>query len=139
MSRQSVPLEEFLNSFLQDPERAHAYLDGAFQRTDEPDFELRICQAIRDVIRAQSFAKVAKRAKVGRESLYKSFADHADPRMSTLLKVLHSMGYGVSLTPLAVPSGAERSPKRRLSKARPRTASASSSSGRRTKQRAASR
>ena len=48
--------------------------------------------AIGDIARAKGMTQIAKDTGLGRESLYKSFHEGANPRFDTIVKVLDSFG-----------------------------------------------
>ena len=66
--------------------RAAQYLSAAASEGRE-EFLL----ALRDVARARGIAKVAKRAKRGRESLYKALSAGGNPELGTVLAVLDAL------------------------------------------------
>lgn len=84
----SVPYETVLMESLQDPAEAAAYLEATMEDEDPAVFLL----ALRQVAQAQGMAVVARKAKLGRESLYKALSDKGNPEIRTVNKVLHAMG-----------------------------------------------
>lgn len=73
-----------------DPELAAEYLRAALADLDEPRVLL---VALRHVAEAQGgIAKIAKRAGVQRESLYRALSTKGNPRLSTLLAVTRAVG-----------------------------------------------
>jgi probable addiction module antidote protein len=72
-----------------------AYLNAALE---EGDPELLVA-AIADVAKARGIATIAAQAGVGRESLYKTLAPGAKPRMETILKLLHALGIRLNAVP----------------------------------------
>jgi probable addiction module antidote protein len=68
------------------------YLDDIFKSGD-PDL---IIAAIGDVARARGMSKVAGDADRGRESLYKALSQGGNPSFETVVKVLDSLGFGLS-------------------------------------------
>jgi len=69
---------------------AAEYLKAAMEDTDEPQVLL---IALRHVAEARGgVAKVAKRAGIQRESLYRALSPHGNPRFSTLMAVTKAMG-----------------------------------------------
>lgn len=71
---------------LQDPEEAANYLNVALE--DSPEMFRKACL---NVIQARKVAKVAKRAGVTRESLYRSFSAAGNPTLDTLHSVLEAL------------------------------------------------
>lgn len=74
-------------TFLKTPEDIAAYLNAAFE-TGEASL---IAAALGDVSRSEGMTAVASRAGVTREALYKSLSENGDPKLSTLLGVVHAL------------------------------------------------
>jgi probable addiction module antidote protein len=72
-----------------------AYLACAFE---EGDAAL-IAAALGDIARAQGMTKVARRAGMGRESLYKTLSRGGNPELATVLKVFSSVGLKLKAVP----------------------------------------
>ncbi|MGV8059719.1 MAG: addiction module antidote protein [Smithellaceae bacterium] len=51
-----------------------------------------IAAALGDIARAKGMTQIAKKAGLGRESLYKSLSAQGNPELSTVLKVIHALG-----------------------------------------------
>ena len=73
----------------------------AVLETNDPDLLL---VALSDAARAKGMAQVAKDAGLERESLYKTLAPGAKPRLETIMKVAHALGVK-SMHPQSVNSG----------------------------------
>src|SRR5689334_20797872 len=86
MRKRAQPYRDGLEQRLRDPEYAAEYLTAA---ADEGQAELLL--ALRDVARAQGVGKVARKAKRGRESLYKTLSEDGNPALATLLSVLGAL------------------------------------------------
>jgi probable addiction module antidote protein len=56
-----------------------------------------ISHALNTVVRAQNMNKIAKDAGLSRSGVYKAFGQDGNPRLSTLLTVLNSLGVTLSL------------------------------------------
>lgn len=65
-----------------------AYLEAALEDGDPKV----IAAALGDIARAQGMAKTARRAGLGRESLYKALSPDGNPEFATVLKVVHALG-----------------------------------------------
>ena len=65
-----------------------AYLEAALE-DGHPSV---IAAALGDVARARGMSAIARKAGLGRESLYKALAPHGNPQLSTVLGVLHALG-----------------------------------------------
>src|SRR4030065_2711292 len=89
------PYSETLKQALRDPRDAATYLEAALQEEDEEGFLL----ALRTVAEVHGIAEVARRAGVGRESLYKTLSEDGNPQLHTLTALLHSLGLRLSVTP----------------------------------------
>jgi len=89
------PYSETLSDALKDPADAAAYLQAALAEEDEEGFLL----ALRTVAEIHGIADVAKRAGVGRESLYKTLSEGGNPKLRTLVSVLHGVGLRLSFEP----------------------------------------
>jgi len=70
-----------------DKDRA-AYLEVALEDGD-PGV---IAAVLGDIARSKGMARVAKRAGLGRESLYKALSKDGNPKLDTLLKITHALG-----------------------------------------------
>ncbi len=88
---------------LADPINAANYLNAALE--DSPEIFL---DAIKDVIQARTVSKVAAKANVTRESLYRSFSVAGNPTLETLGSVLDALG--LKLSGVAPCSGASTAP-----------------------------
>jgi probable addiction module antidote protein len=60
-----------------------------------------IANALGVVARARGMAKVARGAGVTREALYKTLSPSGDPKLTTLLGVIRSLGFSLALQPTA--------------------------------------
>lgn len=65
-----------------------AYLEAVLE-DGHPEL---IAAALGDIARAKGMAKVAKKAGLGRESLYKALSPEGNPEFATVLKVIQSLG-----------------------------------------------
>jgi probable addiction module antidote protein len=64
------------------------YLDAAF---DDGDPAL-IAAVLGDIARAKGMSDVARKAGLGRESLYKALSRKGDPKFGTIMKVINAVG-----------------------------------------------
>ncbi len=82
--------EAMIRQLREDPDFAAEYLRAALEDEDEPRVLL---VALRRIAEARGgIAKVAKAARVERESLYRALSAHGNPRLSTLAAVTKAMG-----------------------------------------------
>lgn len=65
-----------------------AYLEAAFEEGD-PSL---IAAALGDIARAKGMTEVARRAGLGRESLYKALSSEGNPELATVMKVMEALG-----------------------------------------------
>ena len=82
--------------YLTDEASIAAYLDAVLEAED-PDLLL---LALGDVARARGMTEVARSAGLGRESLYKALTPGAQPRLPTVMKVMHALGLRLRVQPL---------------------------------------
>ena len=80
---------------LDNPKECAAYLDAALEEGDDK----LLLVALRNVVKSRGFAKVAQGAGLRRETLYQSFSEDGNPRLSTLNSVLGHLGLRLSVTP----------------------------------------
>jgi len=82
---------------LRTPEEMALYLDACIAESDgDAAF---IAKALGNIARAQGMAKVAKKAGVSRESLYKALSGERSPDFSTVLKVTRALGVQLHAAP----------------------------------------
>lgn len=74
--------------YLDTPKSIVAYLEAAFEDGDPA----LVTAALGDVARAKGMSKLAERAGVTREALYKALSPSGDPRLSTFLGVMKALG-----------------------------------------------
>ena len=80
---------------LDTPEKVAAYLDAVLEEGDDK----LLLVALRNVVKSMGFAKVARGAGLRRETLYQSFSEDGNPRLSTLHSVLGQLGMRLSVIP----------------------------------------
>jgi probable addiction module antidote protein len=94
------PLEDILRDDLTDPEFVAGYLQTALEEDGIEGFLV----ALRQVVKVnKGVSEVAQELSVGRESLYKSLSESGNPALTTINNVLHSVGIGLTFTPLSAP------------------------------------
>jgi probable addiction module antidote protein len=82
--------EAIVRELKENPKFAEEYLKAALEDTDEPKVLL---LALRHLAEARGgLAKVAKKAGVERESLYRALSPTGNPRLSTLVAVTKAIG-----------------------------------------------
>jgi probable addiction module antidote protein len=90
-TKRSISYEQHLNKWLKDPDAAAEYLNAHLEEEDSFD-ALLFLTALNDIAKAHGVAEVAKKAGVGRESLYKSLSKKSNPKIFTLVKILKVLG-----------------------------------------------
>ena len=96
----SKKYQDFLIEKLKDHDFAAAYLNEAMEESLKGDAESKhlFLLALKNVAEAQGgIGKLAKKAKVGRESLYKTLSEKGNPTWQTLLTVLAALGLNLKL------------------------------------------
>lgn len=97
----SLPFETHHREFLSDPERAKAYLEVALEEYEQDQHSAAFLLALREVAQAQGgLGKVAEQARINRGHVYHALSQEGNPRLDTLEKVLHSLGFRLSIEPL---------------------------------------
>ncbi len=74
-----------------------AYLQAALEEGDPA----LIAAALGDVARARGMTTVAKKAGLGRESLYKALSPGGNPEFATVMRVIHALGLRLRAVPVA--------------------------------------
>ena len=91
----SRPYQDSLIESLKDHKEAVAYLNAAMEESLKGDAESQeiLLMAFRNVAEAQGgVGEVAKKAQVGRESLYKTLSPKGNPEWRTLVSLIRGMG-----------------------------------------------
>jgi len=92
----SIPAEPHLRKQLLDPEFAAAYLSYTAESDDPSDFMF----ALRRVTEAYGgIGKIAKRAKLNRQQLYKTLSREGNPEFRTLRAMLAAAGFKLTVAP----------------------------------------
>lgn len=93
----SKSITDTLNSYLQDPAEASAYLDAVLESGDNAA----LLVALRDVVDARGgVSELAAEKGLSRETLYRTLAEGGNPTLDTLSKVLEFAGLRVSVLPM---------------------------------------
>ena len=90
----SASYDDLLKKMLKDEDRALAYLNAALEEDDPRLFLI----ALRNVAQAQGgVAKIARRAGLNRESMYRTLSEKGNPSVQTLAAILSAMGARLSV------------------------------------------
>ncbi len=90
VTRKLLPFDA--SRYLTDDAAVAEYMNAVLE---SGDLDL-LLLALGDIARARGMAQVARRAGLGRESLYKALAPGSRPRFDTILKVARAMGLKLS-------------------------------------------
>lgn len=93
--------QEWLIEKLKDHDEAVSYLNAALEESLRGDEESQhvFLLALRNVAEAQGgIANLAKKAHVGRESLYKTLSEQGNPKWQTLVSLILALGLNLRLT-----------------------------------------
>ena len=86
---------------LRDPEDAQGYLEVALEEFEQDGDVEALMLALRDVAEARGgIGKIAKKAKMPRQSLYKMLSKRGNPTLASLNPILHQLGFKLSIVPL---------------------------------------
>lgn len=85
-------------AYLDTPKARAEYLTAAFE-TGDADF---VRDALGVVARAEGMARVAKRARRSRESLYRSLGRKGNPEFSTIMSLLPALRLKLAVVPVDV-------------------------------------
>lgn len=83
------------SSHLHDEEDVAAYLQAAIEDGDPA----LLAAALGDIAKARGMSQLARDTGLSRESLYKSLSGERAPSSDTLFKVIHAMGFKLSVSP----------------------------------------
>ena len=81
---------------LRNEEETAEYLRQVLQDNDPAE----LAGALGDIARARGMTQLARDTGLSRESLYKSLSGERAPSSDTLFKVIHAMGFKLTLQPL---------------------------------------
>lgn len=84
-------------NYLNSEEEIAEYLRQVLEDNDAAE----LAGALGDIARARGMTQLARDTGLSRESLYKSLSGERAPSSETLFKVIHAMGFKLSLEPLA--------------------------------------
>jgi probable addiction module antidote protein len=89
----SRPHDETVVDMLKaDPEFAAVYLAAALEEAEQPGGQSALLAALRQIAEAEGIGRVAERAGLPRESVYRALSPRGNPTLKTLLALLHVIG-----------------------------------------------
>lgn len=83
--------------YLTDEAAMIGYLEAALE---DGDAQI-IAAALGDIARAKGMTEVARKAGLGRESLYKALSPDGNPEFATVLRVINALGLKLHAVPAA--------------------------------------
>jgi probable addiction module antidote protein len=95
MKNQFRSFDQLLEEYLQNPDFALSFLNQALADEDIEAFSL----SLKDIIRVHgNITGLAKEAHLSRGTLYKLMAGKGQTEIGTILKLMHALGYSLSVT-----------------------------------------
>jgi probable addiction module antidote protein len=94
MSKRTSSFKNFLADELKDPKFAAAYLNEHYGYRG-PDRKDHLLEAIKNVVEAQGFSKLARESGIPRRTLYKAFSKEGNPTVETLLTLFDAIGVSI--------------------------------------------
>ena len=99
--KKSRPFEEYLIEKLEDPEYAQVYLETALEEYAKDRDSDAFLLALRDVAEAQGgLGKLADETELNRAGIYKALSVRGNPRLDTMERILHGLGFRLSIESL---------------------------------------
>ncbi|MBS14880.1 MAG: transcriptional regulator [Gemmatimonadetes bacterium] len=100
----SVPFESHHQEFLRDPERTNAYLSVALEEYENDKNSDAFLLALRDVAQVLGgLGKLAEQTELNRGRVYRALSEDGNPNLDKIEKILHSLGFRLSIERLLVP------------------------------------
>jgi len=93
MGNRSRDYQSQLIKYLQDPQEAAAYLEAAMEDGTTEEFLL----ALRNVAEAKGILTISKEIHLNSEKLSKMLSSNGNPKLSSLVAVLKTMGLRLSI------------------------------------------
>lgn len=85
-----------MSEYLDSPEAIAEYISQVLEDGDQDEF----LRAMGYIAKAKGMAQLSKETGLGRESLYKTFQEGAEPKFSTVMKVLRAIGMNLRADPM---------------------------------------
>jgi probable addiction module antidote protein len=103
MPKRTTDFREDLLADLADPEEAAHYLNAALEDSEEMALV-----ALRDVAEARQMARVAEKAGVAREALYRMLRRSGNPTFGSFMGILGALGLKIVFAPTSPTDGSVR-------------------------------
>jgi probable addiction module antidote protein len=98
MSRPYRSFSDYQRQRLSDPQEAQAYLEVALEEYEEDRDREAFLLALRNVAEAQGgLGALAERTGLNRENLYRALSQRGNPRLDTVGRILHGLGFRLAL------------------------------------------
>src|SRR5258708_6543904 len=94
MSKRTSNFKNFVIDQLKDPIFAAAYLNEHYGFRG-PGRKEHLLEAIKNVVEAQGFSKLARESGIPRRTLYKAFSKEGNPTVETLLTLFDTIGVSI--------------------------------------------
>lgn len=91
MKREFPPFDDLALKYLKNPKVAASFLNESINYKGKFHKEM-LMEAIKQVMKAHGIAKLAKKTKKSRATLYKAFQKNGNPSLDTLLAILDEIG-----------------------------------------------
>ena len=82
------------------PKLQAEYITALMEDAGQQNNEQPLLRALKQVAKAQGIGKVAAAAGIHRESLSRALSEKGNPRIDTLLAIVHAMGLQLTVKPL---------------------------------------
>ena len=89
-----------ITEYLEDETAIAAYINAALEDGDPA----LLASALGDIARARGMTQLAQQTGLSRESLYKGLSGNRIPSAETLLKVIHGLGFKLSVAKAEAPA-----------------------------------
>lgn len=88
-----LPYDNGLMARLKDPEYALEFLMASWDLDKDPEEEFgHFLSALEQVVKAHGVTTIADEMEMTKDTLYKIFSDHQNPRTLTMLRMLQALG-----------------------------------------------
>jgi probable addiction module antidote protein len=92
---------EYVKEKLEDPEEAVTYLNIALEEYEKDQDSEAFLLALRTVAEARGgLTELSNKTNLNRQHLYRTLSSKGNPRLNTLEKVLHALGFRLSIIPI---------------------------------------
>ncbi len=104
--KKSINFDDYVTEKLINPEYAAAHLEVALEEYEKDHNLEALMLILRDLAKVKAgLTKLAEDTGLNRESLYKTLSGKRIPKFDTLQKIIHALGFRLSITPLEDKAG----------------------------------